>query len=237
MWRFSNELRADLTTIRLIPFTRQLAAWLVLTLCSSTVVISAGLSWEQTHRDLHVSGSAASVVEYAFRNDSHKPVTILGTKTSCGCTVGQPPHRTYASGETGILPVSHKPRPGIRTYRIEVRTDENGGKSYPLTLRVNNNPRVTVMPRVVTWTQGEERSSRTVVVHGKEDDLFKLVGIRADQDLFDFQVRDGQEPGTKNIVITPKSGVGSVPGRVRVQLRTEPQLPTTMGTQFFAVLR
>jgi hypothetical protein len=76
-----------------------------------------------------------------------------------------------------------------------------------------------------------------VVVHGKKDDPFKLIGVRADQDLFDFQVRDGQEPGTKNIVIKPKPGVGSVPGRVRVQLLTEPPLPPSMDTQFFAVLR
>lgn len=205
-------------------------------LCLASVVQSSGLVWEQTHREVNVDGSAEAVIDYAFRNDSPKPVTILGTKTSCGCTVGKPPRRTYAPGESGVLPVSHKPKSGVRAYRIEVMTDEEAGDAQILTLRVNNEPRISLHPRVIRWAAGEPRQPKNVDVRLKTDDALKVVGAQAESDVVEVKLVKSETPGMVRMVVTPKKA-GAVPGRVRVQVLTEPPLPPSMDSQFFVVLK
>jgi len=199
-----------------------------------------GLQWEKTTLDLETDGGpAAQNVTFRFRNTGDRPVVIRSVKTTCGCTVTQPDKTTYAPGESGLLPVTHKPKPGagVRQYRINVQTDEGGGRLHTLLLRVTNNPRLSVLPRLVTWGQGEAREPKSLQVRLKKDDPVKLTGVRADRDVLDVQIIDGAEPGQQTLVVTPKPEAGVVPGRVRVQLLTEPPRPPSMDHQFFVVLR
>jgi hypothetical protein len=206
-------------------------------LCLAGVVQSSGLMWEQTHREVNVDGPAEVVIDYAFRNDSQKPVTILGAKTSCGCTVGKPPRRTYAPGSSGVLPVSHKPKPGVRAYRIEVITDEEeGNAAHILTLRVNNEPRISLHPRVLRWATGEMRQPKHMDVRLKKGDPLRVVGAQAESDVVDVKVVKTEESGMVRLLVTPQE-TGAIPGRVRVQILTEPPLPPSMDSQFFVVLR
>jgi len=199
-----------------------------------------GLLWEETTLALETDGGpAAHNVTFRFRNTGDQPVVIRSVKTTCGCTVTQPDKTIYAPGESGLLPVTHKPKPGagVRQYRIFVKTDESGGRLHTLLLRVTNSPRLSVLPRLVTWEQGEAREPKSLQVRLKKDDPVKLTGVRADRDVLDVQIIDGAEPGQQTLVVTPKPEAGVVPGRVRVQLLTEPPLPPSMDHQFFIVLR
>ena len=118
-----------------------------------------------------------------------------------------------------------------------MQTDEGGGREHVLTLRVTNNPRLTVQPRVINWAKDEPRTPKNVNVVLKKDGAHKVTGARAEPDVLDIAVNDGPEAGQQTLVVTPKPGTGLVPGRVRVFLATEPPLPPSMDTQFFAVLR
>lgn len=236
MWRFSNGRLADLRARRIKLHPRCLVARWASVLCLASVVQSSGLVWEQTHREVNVESPAEVVIDYSFRNDSPKPVTILGTKTSCGCTVGKPPRRTYAPGESGVLPVSHKPKPGIRAYRIEVMTDEEAGNAQLLTLRVNNEPRISLHPRVIKWAAGEPPQPMHIDARIKKGDPLKVVGARPESDVVEVKVENGTDPGMVRLVVAPKD-VGAVSGRVRVQVLTEPPLPPSLDSQFFVVLR
>jgi hypothetical protein len=201
---------------------------------------AAGLVWEQTTLQLETDGTtAAKDVEFRFRNDGPKPVVIRAINTSCGCTVGKTDKSEYAPGESGVLPVKHKPKPGpgVRGYRINVQTDEGGGREYLLTLQVMNNPRVAIQPRVINWAKDEPRTPKNVEILLKKDDVLKVVSAQAVPDVVDIAVNDGPQPGRQTLVVTPKPGTALVPGRVRIQLTTEPPLPPSMDTQFFAVLR
>ena len=70
----------------------------------------AGLVWDSAMVTIETQGSPETrTTEFRFRNDSDRPVRIRGVKSSCGCTVVKPEKDVYAPGESGVLPVSHKP--------------------------------------------------------------------------------------------------------------------------------
>lgn len=197
-----------------------------------------GLKWDETTLKIDTDGGKEPKnVTFRFRNAGDRPVVIRSVTTSCGCTVTKTDKTEYAPGETGFLPVTHKPKPGsgLRNYRINVQTDEGGGRLHTLVLQVASNPRLVVLPRVVTWAQGEARTPKRIDVRLKKDDPLKFTGVRPDKEVLDIQIVEGAEPGQKTLVITPQAGAG--PGRVRVQLLTDPPLPPSMDSQFFAVLR
>ena len=199
-----------------------------------------GLQWEQTTIAIETDGlSAPTNVAYRFRNTSDRPVTIISTGASCGCTIPAPSKTTYAPGESGELPVAHKPKPGAgqHVYQINVQTDENGGRAHMLTLQVKNNPRIAVMPRVINWAAGEDRAAKSIDIRIRQGEALKVTGANAQPDVLDVTVTDAPDAGHQILHVTPKPGTTLVPGRVRVQLVTEPPLAPSMDTQFFAVLR
>ncbi|MFM8684816.1 MAG: DUF1573 domain-containing protein, partial [Chthoniobacterales bacterium] len=105
----------------------------------------AGLVWDNTTVTIDTQGSPETRnTEFRFRNDGNQPVRIRGVKSSCGCTVVKPEKEVYAPGESGVLPVSHKPKSGSvpRRYRIAVSTDEAGGRVHDLSLVVLSEPRL-----------------------------------------------------------------------------------------------
>lgn len=199
-----------------------------------------GLEWEKTMLSIETDGSAQPAnLTYRFRNAADRPVTILSTSASCGCTIPTPAKTVYAPGESGELPVAHKPKPGagVHTYRINVQTDEGGGRQHILTLQVTNNPRLTIQPRVINWAKDEARSPKNIDIRIRKGEALKVTGASAQPDVLDVAVTAGPDPDRQTLVITPKPGTGFVPGRVRIQLTTEPPLAPSMDTQFFAVLR
>lgn len=199
-----------------------------------------GLEWEETTIRLETGGTPEPRdVTYRFRNTGEHPVTIRSVHSSCGCTVTKTDQTVYAPGESGILPVTHKPKPGpgLRTYRINVQTDEGVGRQHVLTLQVTNNPRLVLQPRVLNWAAGEDRVPKNIDIRLKKDDALKVTGARATPDVLDVAVTGGAAPEQQTLVVTPKPGTGVVPGRVRIQLITDPPLAPSMDTQFFAVLR
>lgn len=199
---------------------------------------AAGLQWDQTTIRIENDGGAAvRHIDFGFRNAGNAPISIRSVSTSCGCTVTKADKKQYAPGERGTLQVSHKPKAGfgLRNYHINVRTDEAGGHAHELLLQVSNTPRIVVTPRVVTWEPGEAPKSKSVDVFLQKDETLKVVGAKAERDVLDVRVVDGEKPDCKVIVVTPQAG--APPGRVRVDVLTEPPLPHSMDARFFAVLR
>ncbi len=201
---------------------------------------AAGLVWAETAVEIETGGSPEKkLVEFHFRNASDRTIRILGVKTTCDCTAGRPAKQTYARGEEGVLLVEHRPKPGpgVRLYRINVVTDEGGGQSQELILRVASTPRIAIEPRLVRWSKGEERVPKTVIVRTPPDSKIKVTGAQPDKDTISVEVADGMQPGEKILRLIPKPGLDSAPGRVRLRLLTEPPLSPSMDTEFFVILR
>ena len=195
----------------------------------------AGLVWDVITVTIDTHGSPETrTAEFRFRNDSDRPVRIRGVKSSCGCTVVKPEKDTYAPGESGVLPVSHKPKPGSvpRRYRIEMNTDEAEGRSYDLSLVVLSEPRLSVEGRrMLVWEKGEARVPKQITLRTKPGDSLRLTGAAAEADLVAVELVGAGE--TRFLRVTPKEGAT---GRTRFRLLSEPPLPE-MDATFFAVLR
>jgi len=195
----------------------------------------AGLAWDNTTVTIETHGSPETRnTEFRFRNDGNQPVRIRGVKSSCGCTVVKPEKDVYAPGESGVLPVSHKPKPGSvpRRYRIGVSTDEAGGRVHDLSLVVLSEPRLTVEGRrMLTWEKSEPRSAKDIALRIKPGDSLRLTGASAESDLVSVELAGAGD--ARILRVTPKKGAT---GRTRIRLQSEPPLPE-MDATFFAVLR
>jgi len=195
----------------------------------------AGLVWDSTTVTIETQGSPETRnAEFRFRNDSDQPVRIRGVKSSCGCTVVKPQKDVYGPGESGVLPVSHKPKSGSvpRRYRIAVTTDEAGARVHDLSLVVQGEPRVVVEGRrMLVWEKGEPRQPKEITLRTKPGDSLSLTGANADSDIVSVELAGGGS--ARSLRVTPKGGAT---GRTRIRLQSEPALPE-MDATFFAVLR
>jgi hypothetical protein len=193
------------------------------------------LVWDSTTVTIETQGSPETrTTEFRFRNDSDQPVRIRGVKSSCGCTVAKPQKDVYGPGESGVLPVSHKPKSGSvpRRYRISVVTDEAGGRAHDLSLIVQGEPRVVVEGRrMLVWEKGEPRQPKEITLRTKPGDSLSLTGANADSDIVSVELAGGGS--ARSLRVTPKGGAT---GRTRIRLQSEPALPE-MDATFFAVLR
>lgn len=218
---------------------RSLAAPLVITrlfLCLLFFAPAArALVWDSTTVTIDTQGNAETrTAEFRFRNDSDQPVRIRDVRTSCGCTVVKPEREIYGAGETGVLRVEHKPRPGAapRRYRISVSTDESGARMHDLALVVLSEPLLSVEGRrMLTWDKGEARAPKEIVVRIRSGGMLQLTGAVADNEIVSAELLGSGE--TRTLRLTPKAGAT---GRTRVRLQSEPPLPE-MDATFFAVLR
>ena len=208
--------------------------FLALLLCFPAAA-RAGLAWDSTTVTIDTHGSPETrMAEFRFRNDSDQTVRIRGVKTSCGCTVVEPEKEVYAPGASGVLRVSHKPKPGSvpRRYRITVNTDEAGGRFHDLSLVVLSDPRLTVEGRrMLVWETNEARTPKEIVLHTKPGDSLRLTGAAAESDIVAVEVAGAGQ--YRALRVTPKEGAT---GRTRIRLLSEPPLPE-MDATFFAVLR
>ncbi|MFM8789125.1 MAG: DUF1573 domain-containing protein [Chthoniobacterales bacterium] len=195
----------------------------------------AGLVWDNTTVTIDTQGSPETRnTEFRFRNNGNQPVRIRGVKSSCGCTVVKPEKEVYASGESGVLPVSHKPKSGSvpRRYRIAVSTDEAGGRVHDLSLVVLSEPRLTIEGRrMFTWEKSEVRAPKEIKLRTKPGDSLRLTGASAEADLVSVELVGAGD--ARILRVTPKEGAT---GRTRIRLQSEPPLPE-MDATFFAVLR
>lgn len=68
---------------------------------------------------------------YRFKNTGSKPLVIINTTASCGCTVPQKPERPILPGETGFIKVvfDSKSRPGEVHKSITVTS--NAHPAFP----------------------------------------------------------------------------------------------------------
>lgn len=195
----------------------------------------AGLVWESETVTIETQGSAETrTTEFRFRNDSDRPVRIRGVRSSCGCTVVKPEKDVYAPGESGVLPVTHKPKTGTmpRRYRLSVLTDEAPSGKHELALVVLGEPRLMVEGRrMLVWEKGEPRVPKEIALRIRPGDALRLTGASAGGDAATVELAG---TGSSRVLrVTPKDGAT---GRLRIRLLSEPALPEA-DAAFFAVLR
>ena len=130
---------------------------------------SAALEFENTRVELTAPppGTKEITVEFPFKNSGPQTVVILGTESSCGCTVPEIAEKTYTSGASGKLKARFDigDRQGLQTKQLTVKTDAG---DHLLAFSVNLPTRLLITPRLHVFRTGES-SEQTFTVAIRSD--------------------------------------------------------------------
>jgi hypothetical protein len=121
--------------------------------------MAAALHWE-AERVLLSPEVAAKDAEgvFQFTNRGDATVRVVETRASCGCTVAALTRDVLQPGESGEIRALYHigEREGRQSVTITVTTDEAGARPYELTLEIEINIPVHVVPRFHSWRVGDD---------------------------------------------------------------------------------
>ena len=128
------------------------------------------LAWEKEKISTEVIEGEQTEVKasFSFKNTGDHPVTITGTRPSCGCTTAALDKKTYAPGESGAIAVVFHPadRIGLQEKYITVTTDELNQTPTQLLFEINIRQYLTAEPLYLAWKIGEKPSEKMIVISG-----------------------------------------------------------------------
>lgn len=117
---------------------------------------AAALAFENTRLELPAPSTATKEItaEFPFKNTGNTTVVILGTESSCGCTVPEIAEKTYAPGTSGTVKARFDvgDRQGLQTKQVTVKTDAG---DHLLAFSVNLPTRLLITPRLHVFRFGE----------------------------------------------------------------------------------
>lgn len=117
---------------------------------------AAALVFENTRLELPAPppGSKEITAEFFFKNTGTTTVAILGTESSCGCTVPEIAEKTYAPGTSGTVKARFEigDRQGLQTKQVTVKTDAG---DHLLAFSVTLPTRLLITPRLHVFRAGE----------------------------------------------------------------------------------
>ncbi|MEI7965232.1 MAG: DUF1573 domain-containing protein [Chitinophagaceae bacterium] len=68
---------------------------------------------------------------YRFKNTGTKPLVIINTTASCGCTIPQKPERPIAAGDTGVIKVVFDSKGRVGTAHKTITVVANARPVFP----------------------------------------------------------------------------------------------------------
>ena len=125
----------------------------VLQIAGSTLIAS-DLVWEKTQIELTTNVGQESVeASFRFKNKGVNSVTILETRSSCGCTVASLTKKTFLSEDEGELKVVFVvgEYTGIKVQDITVVSSDDPAHPAILTLKVDIPELFQISPKLVIW--------------------------------------------------------------------------------------
>lgn len=162
------------------------------------------------------AGEEVIVAEFPFKNTGSTPVSIDQVTSSCGCTVPELAKKDYAPGEQGkiVAKFTVGDRQGPQSKTITVRTAD---ESHVLRLKADLPIRVTAVPRLVVFREGETEA-KTIKVSFGADAPVKLAGIESLSPSFVVEARTVNDGREYTVSITPAPGLSEAErGNIRVR--------------------
>jgi len=168
----------------------------------------AQLTWEKTEIELRPKpGDAEVVANFKYENKGTKPIRIVSTKSSCGCTVASLKKDEVAPGEKGEVTATFKigGRTGVQQKSITVETDDAAQPVTNLLLKAVIAQAVEIQPTFVFWQMGEAPKPKTIKVKASKDVSITKVEVASSSPEFTTKVEKGSAPGEFNISVEPKT--------------------------------
>jgi hypothetical protein len=180
------------------------------------------LEWETERVTLAPSpGVTEATARFKFTNRGAAVVHIRETRSSCGCTVAALDRDTFQPGESGVIRAHFAAgeREGAQSVSIAVVTDEPRAEPYVLTLVVEMQLPVRVVPRFMHWRIGEQPAPKSAQVRALPG--WTLVSAQTDTDAFSVELvppSDGEGP--TELRVTPRDTWAKREGRIKLTARS-----------------
>lgn len=142
-----------------------------------TLFGGGGILFEQSTINVPAPADAQEIrAAYKFTNTGDSPITILETRTECGCTSALLDKRHYGPKESGSITVVFDPggRTGLQTKNIKVITDEDDHPIHELYLVTNLKSYVQIEPRLLVWKDGEKRDVKKITITAGPDQSISI---------------------------------------------------------------
>lgn len=196
-------------------------ALLVLLALQFPVSAWSALTWESELVALDASpvDSQATGI-FKFTNTGSTTVTITNIHASCGCTTPALDQKVYAPGESGDLRAVYAfgESTGRQEKTVTVSTDESGGGSYVLTLRVTIPALFEIQPRFVIWQQNEPATAKHITIRALHPELVRPTTLETRDSRFTAELQaSADDPGLFTIAITPRDTTAAMFTSVVVQ--------------------
>lgn len=103
----------------------------------SKQIEGVGMSFENETIDYGtIPHNADGKREFVFVNNGNKPLRIMATKSSCGCTIPSKPEGDIAPGEKGVIGVTYATdRVGAFTKTITIKSNATSQETKVVTIK------------------------------------------------------------------------------------------------------
>jgi hypothetical protein len=196
------------------------------------------LKWEATEiQQAFTLRQEQGEAVFRFKNAGTYPVTIRSTSSSCGCTTAELTRRTYYPGDEGeiVARFTVGDRVGTRRNTIQVQTNDPREPSTTLAYIADIPALVTITPRLLRWTAGEEPEARVARIKLNPEAGLEVTGVQVDNDNFAALLKPGEAEGEFLLELSPRETKS--PQRAIISLQTSPKLENQTHFSFYAYIR
>ena len=176
-------------------------------------------------------------VEFSFKNNGTKPVTILGLESGCHCLSASLDKRTYLAGEAGKGKAEFKIGSFVGQHEkvITVTTDDPQQEEWIIPFLVDIPEVVSIEPKNVQWWLNEEAAPKPITVKMTGEPM-KITQITSTRESVDFTWKEVTPGKEYTITVTPKSTAEVVIGALKIE--TDSKIPKyARQLAFFSIVR
>ncbi len=189
----------------------------------------AELTWKQKTVQVKADASMGVVeVRFPFTNGGTNPVDVKQVESSCGCTTTELEQRHYEPGQGGEIVARYTfgNHVGLQHKTIAVKTSD---RSEPVILElVADIPEmVRIEPPHVTWSKGEEKKAKSVVLETVNDLVFEDIDLQSTNPAMKAELTTLVKGRKYQITVTPASTAGFAFATLNIRCKFGKELTRT----------
>jgi hypothetical protein len=173
---------------------------------------AASLTFSEPQKEIKMGlEDTKGSVDYTFKNQSDKPVTIKEAKGFCSCTSVQISggKTVYKPGESGVIRVNldmaNETGTVEKVVGVFLTTDKGDEPSHQLKIIVHIPVLVEIEPKSVKWTVGDAPEAKVIRIMMKADQPIHIKDITPSSERFVHELKVLEDGRDYQLTITPKS--------------------------------
>jgi hypothetical protein len=175
-----------------------------------SLTVSAGANEQEVH------------ATYSFTHVGKNPITITGSRMTCGCLAVMPGVTNYLPGDTGTVEVVFTigQRTGLQQKAIYLTTNSPFEPEIPLSLTVQLPEGPRCDPAIVVFPQGQVSSAKTVKVTLPPNSPYRISSTKSLDEHITAQLIPGASALEWTLSIAADAASG--PLTTAIEINTEP---------------